>query len=82
MGKLVEACDNGDAMGIYRALRSDMARMMESTESGRDYAAISKSLIAVQERIDALGEEGERDHRARGSRLAQAQSKRLRVVGG
>ena len=83
MGKLTDACSKGDAIGIYRALRADMARMMEDTESGRDYAAIAKSLIVVQEKIDALNEEARQTKAARRSPLAKAQGDRLlKVVGG
>ena len=43
-----------ESAGIYEALRADMAAKLEKVESGRDYAAIAKSFIEVQERIDAM----------------------------
>ena len=52
MVKLSTACRRGDSIGIYASLREDMAKKLESTESGRDYAAIAKSFIEVQEKID------------------------------
>ena len=48
MGKLTQACRQGDSLTIYKALREDMAEQLECTDSGRDYAAIAKSLIACQ----------------------------------
>lgn len=79
MGKLQDACRRGDSAAIYRALRNDMARMLEQTESGRDYAAIAKSLIAVQEKVD---EARPRRAKAQGGALASAQSRHLKVVDG
>ncbi|WP_293826127.1 hypothetical protein [uncultured Parolsenella sp.] len=79
MGKLQDACRRGDSAAIYRALRNDMARMLEQTESGRDYAAIAKSLIAVQEKVD---ETRPKRSKAQGGALASAQSRHLKVVDG
>ena len=54
MVKLSTACRRGDSLGIYESLREDMAKKLESTDSGRDYAAIAKSFIEVQEKIEEL----------------------------
>lgn len=84
MGKLTQACQRGDSLGIYKALREDMAEQLECTESGRDYAAIAKSLIAVQERIDSMPaskrKQGAATTTANG--LARARQKNLKVVNG
>lgn len=54
MGALSKACRSDDSLAIYRALRDGMADKLEDTESGRDYAAIAKSFICVQEKVDEL----------------------------
>lgn len=72
--KLSEACRKGNALAVYKALRSDMARKLEETDSGRDYAAIVKSFVDVQERIDAIEPGG--GNVVRVNRLAAAAKKR------
>lgn len=79
MGRLVEACRRGDSAAVYMALREDMAQMLEDTESGRDYAAIVKSFVVVQDRIDQLAPA---KRKPRGNRLAAAQERHLKVVDG
>ena len=82
MGKLSQACRGGDSRAIYEALREDMADKLEATEAGRDYAAIAKSLIAVQERIDAMPSPRGRGRAASGGTLAAARQRNLKVVDG
>ena len=79
MGRLVEACRRGDSAAVYMALREDMAGMLEATESGRDYAAIVKSFVVVQDRIDQLAPA---KPKPRANRLAAAQERHLMVVDG
>lgn len=82
MGKLTQACRDGDSLAIYRALREDMAEQLECTDSGRDYAAIAKSLIAVQERIDSMPSSKRKQAAASAGGLARARQKNLKVVNG
>ena len=80
--KLTTACSRGDPRGVYEALRYDMARKLEACESGRDYAAIAKSLIDVQEKLDEMGERASSSRAREASALAKARERHLRVVGG
>ena len=82
MVKLSTACRRDDAAGIYKALRYDMAKKLESTESGRDYAAIAKSFVDVQERIDAMGEASVRVNVIKASPLGRAQERHLNAANG
>lgn len=82
MVKLTTACNRDEPLGIYKALRYDMAKKLQTVESGRDYAAIAKSFVAVQERIDELGGRSARDEGRRSSALAQAQARHLKVING
>lgn len=82
MEKLTTACSRGDPRGVYEALRYDMARRLEVTESGRDYAAIVKSLIDVQERLDEMGEEESKADCRHASALARARERHIQVVNG
>ena len=82
MGKLTQACRQGDSFMIYKALREDMAEQLECTDSGRDYAAIAKSLIAVQERIDSMPASKRKPEPKAGGGLARARQKNLKVVNG
>lgn len=79
--KLTTACNRGDPRGVYEALRYDMAKKLEETDSGRDYAAIAKSFIDVQEKLDELGGTAAKAER-HASALAQAQRRHLKVVNG
>lgn len=82
MVKLSTACRRDEAVTIYKALRLDMAKRLEVTESGRDYAAIAKSFIDVQERIDEMGAHESKVTERHASALAQAQRRHLKVVNG
>ncbi len=82
MVKLSTACRRDEAVTIYKALRLDMAKRLEVTESGRDYAAIAKSFIDVQERIDEMGAHESKATERNASALAQAQRRHLKVVNG
>lgn len=80
--KLTTACSRGDPRGVYEALRYDMAKKLSETDSGRDYAAIAKSLIDVQEKLDEMGARESRATERHDSALAQAQRRHLKVVNG
>lgn len=80
--KLTTACNRGDPRGVYEALRYDMAKKLEATESGRDYAAIAKSFIDVQEKLDEMGAHESKAKERHASALAQAQRRHLKVVNG
>lgn len=82
MVKLTTACRRDDTVAIYKALRLDMAKKLEATESGRDYAAIAKSFIDVQCRLNEMEEGAARETRAEGSALAKARERHLKVVNG
>ena len=82
MVKLTTACQRDDAVEVYKALRYDMAKKLEETDSGRDYAAIAKSLIDVQEKLDEMGAHESKATERRDSALAQAQRRHLKVVNG
>lgn len=82
MVKLSTACRRDDAVTIYKALRLDMAKRLEVTVSGRDYAAIAKSFVDVQERIDGLEAAAAKVEVSRASPLAMAQERHLQVVNG
>lgn len=79
--KLTTACNRGDTRGVYEALRYDMARKLGATESGRDYAAIAKSFIDVQEKIDAI-DAAAKEKVIRVSPLARAQDRHLKAANG
>ena len=51
MADLVTAVEGGDYRAILVAIRDDLARTLEDTDSKRDYAAIAKSLMEANERI-------------------------------
>ena len=80
--KLTTACSRGDPRGVYEALRYDMAKKLEQTDSGRDYAAIAKSFIDVQEKLDEMGAHESKATERHASALAQAQRRHLKVVNG
>ena len=80
--KLTTACSRGDPRGVYEALRYDMAKKLEQTDSGRDYAAIAKSIIDVQEKLDEMGAHESKATERHASALAQAQRRHLKVVNG
>lgn len=82
MVKLTTACSRGDPRGVYEALRYDMAKKLGETDSGRDYAAIAKSLIDVQEKLDEMGARESNATERHASALAQAQRRHLKVVNG
>ena len=52
MPSVAKACKSGDTFEIYSALMVNMAQKLDETESGRDYAAIAKSLILVIEKYE------------------------------
>lgn len=82
MVKLTTACNRGDPRGVYEALRYDMAKKLEACESGRDYAAIAKSFIDVQEKLDGMADAAARVKVVSVSPLARAQDRHLKVVNG
>lgn len=82
MVKLTTACNRGDPRGVYEALRYDMAKKLGETDSGRDYAAIAKSFIDVQKKLDEMGAHESKATERHASALAQAQRRHLKVVNG
>ncbi len=54
MGALLDAVQRGDKREILEALRDVTASTIESTSSGRDVAALSKRLMEICEKLDAL----------------------------
>ena len=62
MPTLTEAARTGDKRGTLMALRDLIAAQIESCESGRDMAALSKRLMEVMAELDSLGDpDAERD---------------------
>ena len=57
MGNLVQAAKRGDKRGMLEATRDILAYSIETCESKRDLAALSKRLVEVCEMIDALPDE-------------------------
>ncbi len=54
MASLTEAVTNNDRREILIALRDKLAATIESTDSGRDIAALSKRLMEVTAELDSL----------------------------
>lgn len=54
MGKLLQAVRSGDKRKILEALRDETATAIEECGSGRDIAALSKRLMEICEKLDAL----------------------------
>lgn len=54
MGLLTDAVESGDKRAILLALQAITAETIENTTSGRDVAALSKRLIEISEKIEAL----------------------------
>ena len=85
MGTLYTSAKTGDARRLYVSLRNDMAKRLEVTESGRDYAAIAKSLVSVTEIIREIDKDEQEEARKKNlieaptNKLAEAQ-KRFKVV--
>lgn len=82
MPALVTAARSNDRRRLYVALRNDLAKKLEVTESGRDYAALSKSLITVTEKLDEIDKQSAKDNtqKAKVSKLAAARDKRMKLV--
>ena len=51
---LVEAAASGDRRATLVALRDAIARTIQSCESGRDMASLSKRLMEVMDELDAI----------------------------
>jgi hypothetical protein len=51
---IVSAAATGDRRATLIALRDAIARTIQSCESGRDMAALSKRLIEVMDELDAI----------------------------
>ncbi len=80
MSKLTAACRSDDSARVYKALRLHIAERLDNTDSGRDYAAIVKSLVDVQDRIDRLQPQAAPEQQE--NKLASARACYLRVVNG
>ena len=61
MDNLVSATKSGDRRRTLVALRDRIAATIDSCESGRDMAALSKRLMEVMDEIDDLPSEVEED---------------------
>lgn len=55
---LITAAASGDRRATLVALRDAIARTIQSCESGRDMASLSKRLMEVMDELDALGDPG------------------------
>ena len=53
---LVSAAASGDRRATLVALRDAIARTIQSCESGRDMASLSKRLMEVMDELDAIAE--------------------------
>ena len=53
---LVSAAKSGDKRSTLIALRDAIARTIQSCESGRDMASLSKRLMEVMDELDAIGD--------------------------
>ncbi|HCG61407.1 MAG TPA: hypothetical protein DEV22_03195 [Collinsella sp.] len=51
---IVTAAAKGDRLETLKAMRELIARQLDSCESGRDMASLSKRLIEVMDEIDAI----------------------------
>lgn len=54
MGRLCTAAAKGDTRKTLEALRDEITKTIEKTDSGRDIAALSKRLMEVMQLLDAL----------------------------
>lgn len=54
MPRLSEAAATGDRRETLIAMRDRIAQTIDSTESGRDVAALTKRLMEVMEEIDSM----------------------------
>ena len=70
MDNLVSATQSGDRRRTLVALRDRIAETIDSCESGRDMAALSKRLMEVMDEIDSMPSEVEE-----GTPLARARRK-------
>ena len=61
MDNLVSATQSGDRRRTLVALRDRIAATIDSCESGRDMAALSKRLMEVMDEIDSMPSEVEED---------------------
>ena len=53
---IVSAAATGDRRTTLVALRDAIARTIQTCESGRDMASLSKRLIEVMDELDAIGD--------------------------
>ena len=61
MDNLVSATQSGDRRRTLVALRDRIAETIDSCESGRDMAALSKRLMEVMDEIDSMPSAVEED---------------------
>lgn len=61
MENLVSATKSGDRRRTLVALRDRIAETIDSCESGRDMAALSKRLMEVMDEIDSMPSEVDED---------------------
>ena len=89
MKSLITTSKTDDRRAIYESMKIDIAKKMSVTESGRDYAALSKSLITVIEKINEIDEKERLEREAaenaknsvkKASPLDNARNKRMKIV--
>lgn len=59
---LASAASGGDRLGTLRALRDRIAREIDTTQSARDVAALSRQLTDVLAQIEDLEKKEEQPH--------------------
>lgn len=83
---LIDAAKSGNKKKTLIALRDKLAEKIETCESGRDLAALSKRLSEVMDELDEIkaAEKAKRDKRAAEKRKKEQESMRdqLRVING
>ena len=73
MAKLLNAVQSGDKRQTLVELRDEIAQTIESCESGRDMAALSKRLMEVIEEIESIdARSAEEDNPLKRARSAKA----------
>lgn len=69
---LVSAAQSGNRRALLEALRDDIAEMLDKTESGRDYAALSKRLLETCAELDSLPRDDDQSPLAQARRAEYA----------
>ena len=82
MGTLLTSARSGSSRKLYVSLRNAIAAKLDDCESGRDYAALAKTLVSVQEKIETIDATAARAARESDntSKLNEARNKRMKLV--